>query len=119
MPDDICFTAKLVGGYIPYLVEKGVECILYSIVVKEEKEFGDTNSTYNCPVISGYPDIVCSAVSPYKSFAVLFDKPVITFYDKNSFCKTCEKYFLSLGITSSVFEKSFRLAPDEYNSIKK
>jgi predicted nucleotide-binding protein (sugar kinase/HSP70/actin superfamily) len=107
MSDNICFSAKLVGGYIPYLVEKDVECIFYSIVVKEETEFGDTNNTYNCPIISGYTDIVRSAVSSYESFAVLFDKSVIIFHDKNSLRKVCEKYFLSLGITSSVFEKSF------------
>jgi len=61
MSDNICFPAKLVHGHILTLAEQGVDRIFYPMIIKEEKEFKSSNNSFNCPVVSGYPDVIRSS----------------------------------------------------------
>ena len=64
MSDNICFPAKLVHGHILALAEQKVDRIFYPMIVKEEKEFDSSVNSYNCPVVSGYPDVIRSSMEP-------------------------------------------------------
>jgi predicted CoA-substrate-specific enzyme activase len=119
MSDNICFPAKLVHGHILALVEQGVERIFYPVVVKEEKEFNEANNSYNCPVVSGYPDVVRCSMETEEKFAVPLDKPVVTFHDNQALKKACFKYFSTLDVSPDVFRDAFEKAVDEQNSVRK
>ena len=118
MSDNICFPAKLVHGHILKLAEIGVDRIFYPMVVKEDKEHICANNSYNCPVVSGYPDVVRSSMEPAERFGIPFDKPVINFAKQNSLKRACAAYLASLGVDRDIFEKAFKKAITELNRVR-
>ena len=113
MSDNICFPAKLVHGHILALVEQQVDRIFYPIIPKEEKEFDNSCNSFNCPVVTGYPDVIRSAIDPQEKYGIPFDKPVITLNELDVLEKSCYTYFSSLGISKAVFLKAFKKATEE------
>ncbi|MDR1937755.1 MAG: acyl-CoA dehydratase activase-related protein [Tannerellaceae bacterium] len=110
MSDNICFPAKLVHGHILALIEQGVERISYPMIPKEEKEFACSSNSYNCPVVSGYPDVIRSAIDPQEKYGVPLDKPVITFSDEAALKKACYAYVRAFGVSKEQFRRAFSKA---------
>lgn len=110
MSENICFPAKLAHGHILALIEKRVDRIFYPIIPKEEKEFSHSNNSYNCPVVSGYPDVIRSAMDPAERHGIPFDKPVISFHDNKALEKGCYSYLATLGISRETFSSAFHKA---------
>jgi activator of 2-hydroxyglutaryl-CoA dehydratase len=54
----VCFAAKMVHGNIENLVKKGIKTIFYTCIPFEVKEFKEANNHYNCPIVSGYPEVI-------------------------------------------------------------
>lgn len=119
MSDNICFPAKLVHGHILALIEQKVDRIFYPIIPKEEKEFGQSSNSFNCPVVSGYPDVIRSSIDPLERHGVPYDKPVITFSSDKALHKGCFEYLSGLGVSKTVFEKAFQKALDTKNGLRK
>ena len=110
MSENICFPAKLLHGHIFNLIEAGVDRIFYPMVFYEHKEFGDAINCFNCPIVSGYPDVVRSAIDPLGGYGVPFDQPAITFQERGLLKKACEEYLAGLGVEKAVFEAAFSRA---------
>ena len=110
MSDNICFPAKLAHGHILALAELGAERIFYPMIVKEEKEFGGSSNSYNCPVVSGYPDVIRSAIDPEGQFGIPLDKPVITFADRHALEAACYDYLSAWNIPRERFRRAFHKA---------
>ena len=119
MSDNICFPAKLVHGHILALVEHGIDRIFYPMVIKEGKEFLSSVNSFNCPVVSGYPDVVRSSMDPEEKYGVPFDKPVITFSNDKALEKACYNYLSSLGVSGYVFNTAFAKAQEERKNTTK
>ncbi|MDR1974166.1 MAG: acyl-CoA dehydratase activase-related protein [Bacteroidales bacterium] len=115
MSDNICFPAKLVHGHILALMEQSIDRIFYPMIIKEEKEAEHSCNSFNCPIVSGYPDVVRSSMD----IDVPLDKPVITFHDNKALEKSCYAYLSSLGVTKNTFTKAFSKAVEAYNCVKK
>lgn len=81
MADNICFPAKITHGHIFDLIEKKVDRILLPYVIYEQQE-PQSNNSYNCPVVSGYSDVIRSSINPEGKFGIPLDAPVINFNDK-------------------------------------
>lgn len=110
MSDNICFPAKLVHGHILSLIEQKVDRIFYPIIPKEEREFGGSSNSFNCPVVSGYPEVVRSSIEPEDKYGIAFDKPVITFSNDKVLEKKCYEYLSSLGVSKSVCKNALNKA---------
>ena len=110
MSENICFPAKLVHGHILSLVNQNVDRIFYPVIPKEEKEFAKTSDSFNCPVVSGYPEVVQSSMEPDVKFGIPFDKPVITFNSDKALEKSCFKYLSSLGVAKKTIKMAFAKA---------
>lgn len=119
MSDNICFPAKLVHGHILSLIEQKVDRIFYPIVPKEEKEFGGSSNSFNCPVVSGYPDVIRSSIDPEVRHGVPFDQPVITFSNDKALYKGCYSYLSGFGVSKAVFENAFSKAQIAREDLKK
>jgi len=118
MSDNICFPAKLVHGHILALIEQKVDRIFYPIIPKEEKEFGAASNSFNCPVVSGYPEVIRSSMEPEEKYGIPFDKPVITFSSDKALEKASFEYLSSLGISKSVFKTAFDKAMKVKTEVK-
>ena len=118
MSENICFPAKLTNGHIMNLVDKGVDRIFYPMIFFENKEFDNALNSYNCPIISGYPDVIRSAINPKKRFQIPFDQPSITFANEILLEKNCYAYVSKLGVSKHVFQQAFRKAQMEQEQWK-
>lgn len=118
MSDNICFPAKLVHGHILALIEQKVDRIFYPIIPKEEKEFGASSNSFNCPVVSGYPEVIRSSMEPEEKYGIPFDKPVITFSSDRALEKACFEYVSSLGVSKSVFKTALEKAMQVKTDVK-
>ncbi len=110
MSDNICFPAKLAHGHIFDLIEKGVDRIFYPMVVFEKNDFENALNTYNCPVVSGYADVIESAVPSGMRSGIPLDRPVISFKDKKLLQKACFAYLKQFHIKRAVMDKAFETA---------
>ncbi len=117
MSDNICYPAKIIHGHIFDLINRKVERIFYPIVNFEKKEFDEMSNCFNCPVVTGYPNVVKSSINP-SSFGIEFDAPNINFKDEKLLKKACCDYFSELGIDKRVFNKAFKSALVETKKFK-
>jgi len=98
MSENICFPAKLAHGHIFDLLERKVDRIFYPIVVHEKKEYQDVLNSFNCPVVTGYPDVVKSAINPKGKYKIPFDNPAFSFRDNELLKKQLYIFFRQFGI---------------------
>jgi predicted CoA-substrate-specific enzyme activase len=110
MSENICFPAKLLHGHIFNLIEAGVDRIFYPMVFYEHCEFTDAINCYNCPIVSGYPDVVRSAIDPQREFGIPFDQPAVTFQDRGLLKQACARYLAGLGVSKATIETAFSRA---------
>ncbi|HBS86984.1 MAG: hypothetical protein A2W91_02090 [Bacteroidetes bacterium GWF2_38_335] len=118
MSDSICFPARLVNGHIFDLAEKKPDRIFYPIIVYENSSFSNTVNSYNCPIVTGYPDVINSAVNVTGKYGIPFDKPTFCFKDEDLLRKSCLKYLKSIGIKRKTALRAFEKATDEQNRFK-
>lgn len=106
MSDNICFPAKLVHSHIYDLVGQNVDRILFPYVVFEKPEGKNTANSYNCPIVSGYSEVIKSAINP----RIPVDSPVITFKDKKQLKKCCIRYLSELNVEQKVILQALEKA---------
>ncbi|MDR1011668.1 MAG: acyl-CoA dehydratase activase-related protein [Opitutaceae bacterium] len=111
MSDNICFPAKLVHGHIYDLIARKVDRILMPFVVYEEREDKHAVNTYNCPIVTGYSDVIRSAINPQGKHGIPLDAPTITFHDTRLLERACRDYMTkTLGVAPRDFERAFAAA---------
>lgn len=118
MSDNICFPAKLTNGHIMNLIEKKVARIFYPLVIKETKEHEHDSNCFNCPVVSGYPDVIRSAVNPEGRFGIHFDTPVVSFVDEKAIYDSCYAYLTTLGVMRQTIKRAVKLAIEKKMEVK-
>ena len=96
MADNICFPAKLTHGHIFNLAEKGVDRIFMPYVVYEKKDDKKANNSFNCPIVTGYSDVIKSAINNEEKFGIPLDSPTFTFANKKLMRKACREYIQGL-----------------------
>lgn len=109
MSDSICFPARLAHGHVAALIEQRVDRILFPNVVYGELAPGAPNS-FQCPIVTGYPDVIRSAMAPEARHGVPLDTPVVSFKETRSLRHACWTYLRSLGVSTRRFRRAFRQA---------
>lgn len=106
MSDNICFPAKLTHSHIYNLISKKVDRIFMPYVIYEKKECTNSINSYNCPIVSGYSDVIKSAINP----SIPIDSPTFNFKDEKLFKKCCKDYLQTLGVDSRTIGKAIQNA---------
>ncbi|MDR0843150.1 MAG: acyl-CoA dehydratase activase-related protein [Acidobacteriota bacterium] len=96
--DNLCFPAKLVHGHILNLAGRGVDRIFMPWVTHEKQEGDGEVSSWNCPIVSGYSDVVKSVAATQ----IPIDSPAITFKDRKLLSAACRSYLRTLGVKEDV-----------------
>ncbi|MCD8318725.1 MAG: acyl-CoA dehydratase activase-related protein, partial [Paraprevotella sp.] len=107
MSDNICFPAKLVHSHIQDLINRKVDRIFMPFVVFERQ--GDGQNSYNCPVVTGYSEVVKSV----QNEGIPIDSPTISFKDRQLLFKQCRDYLVGLGIDTKTLTQAFKRAEEE------
>ena len=113
MSDNICFPAKLVHGHILNLIRKRVNRIFMPYVIYERQDDPRQLNSYNCPVVSGYSDVIKSVTNT----DIPVDSPPINFQDRNMLKKQLRKYLNYIGFDRFTADKAIKAglaAMDEY-----
>ncbi len=119
MSENICFPAKMVHGHIFDLIESGVDRIFFPMVFFETPEFSDSDNYFNCPIVSGYPDVISSAINPQGEYGIPFDMPTFTFADLKLTRKACVEYLTSLGVDKRTARRAFKQALEAQRAYKR
>lgn len=110
MSDNICFPAKLVHAHVQNLIEQKVDRIFLPFVIFERK--GDEQNSYNCPVVTGYSEVVKSV----QAEGIPIDSPAISFKNRKLLYKQCCKYLTKLGVDENTIKAAFEKATREQES---
>ncbi len=117
MSDNICFPAKLVHGHVTNLMERNVDRIFMPYVLFESKDESNTSNSYNCPIVSGYSDVIKSAINP----SIPVDSPSISFKDNDLLKKSCSNYIKGImpKLSTKEVNNAFTEALEAQNNHKK
>ncbi len=108
--DNICFPAKLTHGHVIDLLSRGADRIFYPIVTFESAAADGSSNCFNCPVVSGYPDVLRNSVFGRARSEGILDTPHISFRDEKLLARAVLRYLRGLGIGSSVARNALREA---------
>ncbi|MEG1572994.1 MAG: acyl-CoA dehydratase activase-related protein, partial [Bacteroidales bacterium] len=111
MSDSICFPAKLVHSHIVNLSTKNIDRIFMPYVVYEMKDGKNETNSYNCPIVSGYSEVIRSSMD---QITLPIDSPIVSFKDTLLLKKSCLEYLGSLGIVPKVINIAFDKALKRY-----
>jgi predicted CoA-substrate-specific enzyme activase len=111
MSDNICFPAKLAHSHIYNLLDKKVDRIFMPYVVYERQESIQQTNSFNCPIVSGYSDVIKSVLELDNTIPI--DSPVITFKSENLLTTQCINYLTGLGVKKSLAAAAVKLALNE------
>ena len=97
MSDNICFPAKLAHSHLKELNEnQEVDRILMPYVVYEHNDDPEHSlNSFNCPVVSGYSDVIKSVLDLKKPL----DAPVINFANEKALKLQIIDYLKGLGVS--------------------
>ena len=119
MSDNICFPAKLSHSHILDLVERGVDRIFYPFTVYEARDGEQEINSFNCPVVSGYAEVLRNSINTEKTYGIALDDPTVTFKDRKGLYRCCRDYLRTLGVddaqTKRALDKALQ-AQEQYRS---
>lgn len=119
MSENICFPAKLTHGHIINLAEKNVDRIFFPKVRFTENEYKNVINKYNCPVVTGYPQVIESSMNPQERFGIPFDAPPISFHDNELLRRGCSEYLHSIGVDRGSITTAFKKALEAQKEYRK
>jgi len=117
MSENICFPAKIANGHIINLMEKDVDRIFYPMVRYSRPEYQDNLNDFNCPVVTGYPQVIESSINPTAK-GIPLDNPPMSFSSTQLIRKFCWHYLKPFGVKKDRFRMAFKEALEEQNQFK-
>jgi predicted CoA-substrate-specific enzyme activase len=118
MSENICFPAKLTNGHIFNLMEKDVDRIFYPMVRYSRPEYEGADNHYNCPVVTGYPQVIESSINP-EARGVPFDRPPLSFSSEKLIRKFCLRYLKEREVPEKRALKAFEKALEAQEKYRK
>lgn len=73
----VCYPAKMAHGHIMDLLKKNVDYIFFPCIPREQKEFDSQADCYNCPVVTGYPELLAKNISELADSGIPFLTPFL------------------------------------------
>ncbi len=119
MSENICFPAKLANGHILELCQWGVDRIFFPMIRHDRQEFKDSLNSFNCPVVTGYPEVIRSAIDPERNFGIAFDAPAMSFKHPDLMKKACQDYLSGLGVDKKTSSRAWGKAEAAWHDYRK
>lgn len=97
--DTVCYPAKLAHGHITALANQGVKHIFYPCIPREKKEISAADNCYNCPIVTGYAEVLRANLDVLGENQVKFHNPFIPYHHKKELIRRLHEEFRELGIS--------------------
>lgn len=108
--ESVCLPARVSGAHVAHLRAQGVDQVFFPIVPYEERRTG-TLRTFNCPIVTGYPEVATAEASGAPIRVVT---PVVSFETPEVLRESARHALAGAGIALSEYDKAFTLALAEY-----
>ncbi len=102
----LCYPAKLVHRHIIDLLNKGVKNIFYPIMQTDRSDFKDTNKSFNCPVVTGYPDAAWLNIDDVRCESVKFMRPALCVESESQMTETLFNELAQFNISKSKIKEA-------------
>lgn len=113
----LCYPAKLVNRHISELLARGVKRIFFPILQRERNEFADAHQNFNCPVVTGYPDVARLNIDGLRAAGVEYISPAVAIENERAAASALFCEFSRFGLSSvriiSALKQAYR-AQEEY-----
>ncbi|MCF0104421.1 MAG: 2-hydroxyacyl-CoA dehydratase, partial [Eggerthellaceae bacterium] len=120
MPSEsVCYPAKLSHGHIMSLLEQGIKTIFYPCIPLNRLENDQSKNTYNCPIVTSYPEVLINNIEELKSDDITFINPFLPF-DPKKLVKTILDHaeLNKFNFTESELINAAKAAEAEYQDFK-
>jgi predicted CoA-substrate-specific enzyme activase len=114
----LCYPAKLAHRHIADLLSRGVKRIFYPVVLRERNEFRDAHQNFNCPVITGYPDVAWLNIDGLKERGVEFLRPPMPIDSRERMLGALSELLEPLGISKREIKAATGKAYNEMKAFK-
>ncbi len=114
----VCYPAKMAHGHIMDLLKKNVDYIFYPCIPREQKEFASQEDCYNCPVVTGYPELLAKNISELAESGTPFFAPFLPL-DEKILAKRLKSIPLFDGFSSLQLRMAVKRAFVELRKFKK
>ena len=114
----LCYPAKLVHRHIMNLVEKKVPAIFYPIMQKDKAEFKDAHKSFNCPVVTGYPDVVWLNIDAVRLSGIRFMRPSLCIDSENQVAEALAEELCPYNVSKAEIRRAFRQAAEAQEKFK-
>ncbi len=113
--DSVCLPARVAGAHLPRLGSLGVDRVLFPMVVYEASESAAANH-FNCPIVTGYPEVVASYVPSALRQRTPIATPPVSFKDRKALQRTAKRALAAAGIDHDGFDAAFDRAWSDYQA---
>ena len=113
--DSVCLPARIASAHLVRLGGLGVDRVLFPMVVFEAGEAG-ASTHFNCPIVTGYPEVVASNVPAGVRQRMPVATPPVSFKDRESLRVTARKALAAAGVAAEGFDTAFDAAWDDYQA---
>lgn len=114
-----CYPAKIAHGHMMDLIERDMDFIFYPSVFYEKKEDKDSDDHLNCPVVSGYPELIKTNIVELKEKNIKFLNPFITFDHRKSLEKELYNSLEEFDISKKEIREAVEKGIVEMENFKK
>ena len=109
----VCYPAKMAHGHIMNLLDKNVDAIFFPSIIIQEKDFKSQEDAYNCPVVTGYPELLAKNITEiaqrnipyYTPFLPLKEKVLAKRLQNVDLFKDCSKKELNNAVKKAFAEQ--------------
>ncbi len=109
----LCYPAKLVHRHITELLEAGVKNIFYPVMLRERAEFPMAQNNYNCPVVTGCPDVARLNIDKIREEGVRYITPELFIESDKSVTRALKTSLAPFGVRESEIKSAIAAARAE------
>lgn len=117
--ESVCYPGKLVHGHIVNLIKKGINFIFYPCIPYESKEDKTANNSYNCPIVTSYPEVIKNNMDIIKEKNVKFLNPFLSLANEKKLYKRIYEIFKDEGVNYREVEAALSKAFEEQERFRK
>jgi predicted nucleotide-binding protein (sugar kinase/HSP70/actin superfamily) len=111
--ESVCLPARIASSHIVQLAKLKVDRIFFPNVVYETGRTKAKHS-FNCPIVTGYPEVVAGTVASTLRQQIPMATPPVSFEDPKALRRTARRALAEAGIDAPGFEEAFDYALMEY-----
>jgi predicted nucleotide-binding protein (sugar kinase/HSP70/actin superfamily) len=95
-----------------------VKRIFYPVVLMEVEEFPDAHQHFNCPVVTGYPDVAFLNIDELRDSGVLFMRPPMPIDSQSKMARALASLLGPSGVSKGEIKAALKMAYEEARRFK-